>query len=100
MNLKGDLTDYTRIHGDGRLSLEEGSLESQAQFLGVKEIPFQNLRISFAVKEGLLSLKEVDLVGPVFSGRISGEHQTEETSGAEPSSPYRQVNPGLGPARK
>jgi type II secretion system protein N len=73
VNLKGDLTDYTRIHGDGRLSLEGGSLESQVQFFGLKEIPFQNLRVSFAVKEGLLSLKEVDLAGPVFSGRISGE---------------------------
>jgi len=73
VNLKGNLTDYTRIHGDGRLSLEEGSLESQVQFFGLKEIPFQNLRISFAVKEGLLSLKEVELAGPVFSGRISGD---------------------------
>jgi type II secretion system protein N len=73
VNLKGNLTDYTRIHGDGRLSLEEGSLESQVQFFGLKEIPFKNLRISFTVKEGLLSLKEVELAGPVFSGRISGD---------------------------
>ena len=73
VNLKGDLTDYTRIHGDGRLSLEGGSLESQVELFGLKEIPFENLRASFALKEGLLSLKEVDLAGPVFSGRISGD---------------------------
>lgn len=73
VNVKGDLADYTRIHGDGRLSFEGGSLESQVQFFGLKEIPFDNLRVSFALKEGLMSLKEVDLTGPVFSGRISGD---------------------------
>lgn len=73
VNLRGDFTDYTRMQGDGRLSLEEGSLESPVQFLGLQEIPFQNLQISFAVKEGVLSLKDVELAGPVFSGRISGD---------------------------
>ncbi len=73
VNLKGDLMDYTRISGDGRLSLEEGTVESQLPLFGSKEIPFENLRISFTMKEGLLSLREAELVGPVFSGRISGD---------------------------
>ena len=73
VNLRGNLTDYTRIDGDGQLFLEEGTLESQLETFGLTELPFQNLRIFFSVKEGLLSLKEVELLGPVLSGRISGD---------------------------
>ena len=73
MNLKGNLDDYTRISGDGRVFVEGGSLESQVPFLALKEIPFKSLRVLFSVKEGLLSLKELELAGPVLSGRISGD---------------------------
>jgi type II secretion system protein N len=98
VNLKGNLTDYTRIYGDVRLSLEQGSLESQAQFFGLKEIPFQNLRISFAVKEGLLSLKEVDLAGPVLSGQISGDIRLKKPLEQSLLHLTARLTPGTGPS--
>ncbi len=48
-------------------------MEIQIEFLGLKELPFQNLSIPFSIKEGLVSLKEVELVGPVFSGKMTGD---------------------------
>jgi type II secretion system protein N len=73
VNLKGNLMDYTQINGDGRIAIEEGSMELPVPMFGLKELPFQNLQIFFSLKEGLLSLKEVELTGPVFSGRVSGD---------------------------
>jgi hypothetical protein len=92
VNLR-DLTDYTRIHGDGRLSLEERPDRRQVLKEG---IPFQNFGY-LAVKE--TASKEADLGAGFFRADI-GKHQAEEASGTEPSSPYRQVNPWIGPARK
>jgi type II secretion system protein N len=73
VNLRGNLMDFTRINGDGRLNLEEGSMELPVPMFGMNDLAFQSVRIIFSLKEGLLSLKDSELTGPVFSGRVSGD---------------------------
>jgi type II secretion system protein N len=72
VNLRGNIQDL-KINGDGHILLEKGTLESHLDQLGLNDILFKSINIFFSVREGLVSVKESEMVGPFFSGTFSGE---------------------------
>lgn len=73
MQLKGNLLDPTRVSGEGRFTLQKGSVDTQMDLAGLKAVPFETIRVPFALKEGVLTLKNVEMEGSMFSGTVSGE---------------------------
>jgi type II secretion system protein N len=72
VSLRGNIQDL-KINGDGHLLVEEGALESHLDQLGINDIPFKKMNIPFSVREGLISVRESEMAGPLFSGTFSGE---------------------------
>jgi type II secretion system protein N len=72
VNLSGNMQDL-KIDGDGHILLQDGSLESRLNQLGVNDIPFKSWNIFFSIREGVVSIKKSEMVGPVFSGTFFGE---------------------------
>jgi type II secretion system protein N len=80
VNLRGNAQDL-KIDGEGNLVSEEGALESRLDQLGVNEIVFKSLKVFFSMRDGLLSLKEGQMIGPLFSGTFSGEMKLRKPLG-------------------
>jgi type II secretion system protein N len=72
VNLRGNVENL-KINGDGHILLEDGVLESRLHQLGVNDIPFKSLNVLFSIKEGVISIRKGQMVGPVFSGTFFGE---------------------------
>ncbi len=72
VNLRGNMQDL-KIDGDGHILLQDGALESRLGQLGVNDIPFKSWNMLFSIKEGVVSIKKSEMVGPVFSGTFFGE---------------------------
>jgi type II secretion system protein N len=72
VNLRGNIQDL-KINGDGHVILEDGVLESHLDQLAANDIPFKSIDIFFSIKEGLVSIRKGQMVGPVVSGTFFGE---------------------------
>jgi type II secretion system protein N len=72
IELKGDLTDPTKITGTGRFLVEKGSIGTKIDLPGMDTVPFERMRLGFSIKDGILTLNESDMNGPMFSGNLSG----------------------------
>lgn len=73
ISLKGNLADLSKIDGEGRLSLSEGSIETTLDLPGLETVPFDTIQLAFRIRRGILSLEDGEMVGPMVSGRLSGE---------------------------
>jgi type II secretion system protein N len=80
VNLRGNVQNL-KINGEGNIVLEEGALESRLDQLGVNEIRFKTLKVFFSMRDGLLTFKEGQMVGPLFSGTFSGEMKLRKPLG-------------------
>jgi type II secretion system protein N len=72
IELKGDLKDPTKLTGTGRFLVEKGSIGTKIDLPGMERVPFERMRLGFSIKDGILTLNESDMNGPMFSGNLSG----------------------------
>jgi type II secretion system protein N len=71
--VKGDLKDPSKWAGSGNFQVDRGSIETKINISGIKIVPFDVILFSFTLKNGILSLKQAKMDGPMFSGQYEGE---------------------------
>ena len=73
IKLEGNLTDLSKIYGEGHFSLEKGSIDTRVNIPGMEVIPFKGIKLAFSIKDGIMVLDNSKMDGPMFSGDFSGE---------------------------
>jgi type II secretion system protein N len=73
VTIEGDLTDPSRISGEGRVLWEQGSIGTKLSIPGLEDVPFDTITLAFSAENGKVILKESDMKGPMFSGTLAGE---------------------------
>ncbi|MFC1823010.1 type II secretion system protein GspN [Thermodesulfobacteriota bacterium] len=69
----GNLADFVKLDGEGRLNVTEGGIDTRFDLPGMTSIPFKSLKVVFNLKGGMVKLDEGEMIGPMFSGTYSGE---------------------------
>jgi type II secretion system protein N len=95
VNLRGNMQDL-KIDGDGHILLEEGAVETHLDQLGINDLLFKSMNILFSVKEGLVSVRESEMVGPVFSATFSGRIKLTKPLGRTLLNLTARIKPGPG----
>ncbi|MBW1802761.1 MAG: type II secretion system protein GspN [Deltaproteobacteria bacterium] len=72
INIKGNMNQIKAMEGKGAVTLQKASIGTTMAIPGIKSVPFETIRLSFTLKEGVLNLKDSRMEGPMFSGDISG----------------------------
>jgi type II secretion system protein N len=81
LSVEGPLKDVTRLAGRGVFLLQKGSVETKLDLAGLKAVPFERLRLPFALREGILSIDQAEMEGPWFSGTVSGQIRVKKPLG-------------------
>ncbi len=68
----GPLNDLRKVSGKGVIFVEDGSLETRLDFLGLKTIPFKKLSLPLTIRNGVATLKGSQIVGPLLTGDLHG----------------------------
>lgn len=72
INYKGPPDRIESGEGAGDILISEGKIDLKDPFLGLKTIPFGELKARFALKKGNLNLTSVSLDGKGFQGSLTG----------------------------
>jgi type II secretion system protein N len=96
MKLKGNLVDPTRLFGEGRFILQKGSVDTRMDVAGLKAVPFEMIRLPFTLKDGVLTLENVEMEGPMFSGTVSGQIRLNKVLGSSPLQLTARLKAGPG----
>jgi type II secretion system protein N len=93
VNLTGNMQDL-KINGDGHILLQDGALESRLDQLGVNDIPFKSWDMFFSVRDGVVSVKKSEMVGPVLSGTFFGQMKLTKPISRTPLEFTARLKPG------
>ncbi len=72
ISYKGPPDRIANGEGTGDILISEGKIELKNPLLGLKSIPFGELKARFALKKGSLNLASVSLDGKGFQGSLTG----------------------------
>ena len=96
VDLAGPINNLQRIRGKGLFFLENGSISTRLNLPGMESFPFESIRLAFTVQDGMVTLKDSEMKGPMFSGGLSGTIRLNEK--IIRSSPQITVKMRPGPA--
>lgn len=94
MKLSGNPADLSTLTGRGDLLIQKGSVDTRIDLAGMKTIPFEIARISFAIKDGQLSLEKTEMEGPMLSGVLAGGIKLNKVFGSSTLDLTARLRPG------
>ena len=94
IRVNGNLTDFTKINGEGHFHAEKGSINTKIDLPGMKAVPFESIKLAFSIKDGILALKDSEMDGPMFSGIFSGEVKLNQKIGESRLNITAEMEPG------
>lgn len=78
IDLKGPLSDFAGMNGEGRFRAENGSIDTRIDLPGMKTVPFNAVDVAFTIKDRVMNFSHGNLEGPMFSGDVSGQIQLQK----------------------
>ncbi|MBW2016430.1 MAG: type II secretion system protein GspN [Deltaproteobacteria bacterium] len=72
VHLEGNLKDPAQVQGKGRLSVEDGAVETILDLPGMASVPFDVVEAPFLLRDGRIFIEKGEMRGPMFSGSFSG----------------------------
>lgn len=94
MSLSGNLADLSTLTGRGNILVQKGSVDTRFDLAGLKNIPFEVVRIPFTVKEGQLLLEKAEMEGPMLSGTLAGPIKLNKVFGNSTLDLTAKLRPG------
>jgi type II secretion system protein N len=94
IKMNGNLTEPSEMNGAGRFLVEKGSIDTRLDVAGLKTVPFENIKSSFTIKDGVITLNNTEMDGPMFSGNLSGEIRLQKDLAASLLNVTARMIPG------
>jgi type II secretion system protein N len=93
-DIVGPLNDLRKLSGKGAVFVEEGSVETRLDFLGLKTIPFAKLALPFTLRNGVASVKDGQIAGPLLTGDLEGWIRLQSDFRVSPIEVTATIRPG------
>jgi len=93
-DLHGPLKELRKLKGRASILIEDGTVEARMDAFGFRAIPFLKLSLPLFVQDGVASLKEGRLTGPLFSGELEGRIRLLQDLELSPLQIRAAIRPG------
>jgi type II secretion system protein N len=93
-DITGPLNDLRKVSGKGAIFVEDGSVETRLDLLGLKTIPFAKLTLPLTIRNGVATLKGGQIMGPLLTGDLEGQIRLQQDFRASPLQMTATIRPG------
>jgi type II secretion system protein N len=93
-DITGPLNDLRKVSGKGAIFVEDGSVETKLDLLGLKTIPFAKLTLPLTIRNGVANLKGGQIIGPLLTGDLEGWIRLQPDFRASPLQITATLRPG------
>ena len=80
--------------GKGAIFVEDGSVETRLDLLGLKSISFAKLMLPLTIRNGVATLKGGQIMGPLLTGDFEGQIRLQQDFRASPLQMKATIRPG------
>lgn len=91
---RGSLSGLKNLNGQATILFEKGTVDTRIEALGLGTIPFDKLTLPLTVQNGVASLREGRLVGPVLTGEFEGQIRLQQKLQISPLQITATLRPG------
>lgn len=92
--ISGNRRDISTLRGEAHLLIEKGSTSTRFDIPGMERIPFDTMRVAVSMENGIITSKNSDFKGPMFSGNISGQIRLRESASTGTLDLKAEMTPG------
>jgi type II secretion system protein N len=92
--ITGSLNDLRKVNGKGTVFVEDGSVETRLDFLGLKTISFSKLTLPLSIRNGVATIKGGQITGPLLTGDLQGRIRIQQDFRTSPLQMTATIRPG------